>query len=330
MHQIEPEDIALGTVERHESEPVSWHGLESVRENLATDNCGLAEMKVESLEMQVMRNGEPYGSTLRVPAVPHPMEEGKLLFLGKPFESTYRLFDNEEFLAFAQRCFDAAGLDKSLAFTTTLFAGRRVTVAKHIPEADFKDAHGHEIKSYFNLLNSFDGTWPVFANISEIRTVCFNTATANLSEGGATVRHTPDALENFVRRFPDLFATAIQDHKGSANDYLALAEIRLSKSDAEGFFAALIGGSKLSTRANGIIQESLLPLFSKGRGCYGESAADAYNAVTEYYTHNGTVEANSVGGTSDNRKREAKELLLSDSLMEKIEKGKELIAKREI
>ena len=44
------------------------------RENLATDNCGLAEMKVESLEMQVMRNGEPYGSTLRVPAVPHPME----------------------------------------------------------------------------------------------------------------------------------------------------------------------------------------------------------------------------------------------------------------
>ena len=92
----------------------------------------------------------------------------------------------------------------------------------------------------------------------------------------------------------------------------------------------MIGGEKLSTRANGVIQEGLLPLFSKGRGCYGESAADAYNAVTEFYTHNGTVEANSVGGTSDNRKREAKEMLLSDSLMEKIEKGKALVANREI
>ena len=330
MHCIEKEDLALGTVERHQNEPVSWHNLETVREGLATDNCGLAEMKVESLEMQVLRNGETYGATLRVPAVPHPLEDGKLLFLGKPYEASYRLFTNEEFLSFAQRCFDAAGLDKSLAFTTTLFSGRRVTIAKHIPEADFTDAHEHEVKSYFNLLNSFDGTWPVFANISEIRTVCFNTATANLSEGGATVRHTPDALENFIARFPDLFATAIKDHKGSANDYLQMASIPLTKGDAEGFFAALIGGSKLSTRANGVIQEGLLPLFTKGRGCYGESAADAYNAVTEYYTHNGTAEANAVGGTSDNRKREAKSLLLSASLMERIETGKKLLAEREV
>lgn len=330
MHCIEPEDIALGTVERHENEPVSWHGLEKPRAEMTTENCGLRAMKIRRAAVTVALDEIIYPASLIVPCVPHPMpdNEGKLLFLGKPFEpETYELFDNDEFLNLAAECFKAAGLDNSIAFTTTLNAGRRATLAKRIPEADFKDATGHEIATYFNLLNSFDGSWQLFANVSEIRTVCYNTATANIAEGGFTVRHRPEAIAQFVANFPQLFAAAVETHKGSANDYLMMGNEGMTQADATAFFAALLcKGERLSTRSANLANEELLSLFVRGKGNYGKTRADAYNAITEYYTHNGTAEANAPGGTSDNRKREAKALLLSDKLNVEIERGRKLLA----
>ena len=326
-HKIEPEDLAMGTIERHESESVSWHALETVRNGLSVDNCGLREMAVEAAPCVVTFKGVEFPSSFNVPAVEHPIKTGELLFLGKPYDASYALFTPRDFVDFAGQCFAEAGLDKSIAFTTSIFAGRRMTIAKRIPESDFSDAHGHKVASYFNLLNSLDGTWPVFANVSEIRTVCYNTATANLMDGGASCKHRPDALGAFVKSFPAIFAEAIKAHEGSANDYLQLANIPMSKNDASYFFAALLTqGAKMSKRAHNQTQEDLMPLFVKGRGCYGASAADAYNAITEHYTHNGTVESNAPGGTGDNRKRAAKEALLSDGLRAMIERGKELVS----
>jgi len=325
-HKIGEIDLALGTVERDASEPKSWHALETEKEGMNTENCNLRKMEIERGQVKITVKGAEYDAPLFVPCIPHPLEAGKLHFLGKPYDpSSYELFDSASFLDFAGECFKAAGMDNSLSFVTTLYDGSRMTLARRLPEADFQDAHGHQINSYINLLNSVDGSWPVFANISEIRTVCYNTATANLMEGGAGCKHTPKALSEFVARFPDTLAEALTAHKGSANEYLQMAEIPLSFTQAQGFFIALLSKGKLSARSHNLVNDNLMPLFVRGKGCYGQTAADCYNAVTEYFTHNSSNEANSPDGSADMKKREARSMLLSDKLMESIEAGKKML-----
>lgn len=327
-HKIGEIDLALKTVERDASEPQSWHGLENVTENLTTENCALRGVNVMRGKVGIiLEDGAEYPAPLQVPCIHHPIENGKLHFLGRPFDpSSYQLFDNREFLDFAGECFKAAGMDNGLSFVTTLYDGSRMTLSRRLPEADFKDAHGHEVASYINLLNSVDGSWPVFANVSEIRTVCYNTATANLMEGGSACKHTPAALSSFIARFPAILAEALAAHKGSANDYLMMADKPLSFTEAQAFFAALLGKGKLSTRSFNVVNENLMPLFLKGRGCYGQTAADAYNAVTEHFTHTASLEANAPDGSADTKKREARQMLLSDKLHESIEAGRKMIA----
>lgn len=327
MHMISDIDLGLKTVQRSENEPVSWHRLETEKVGLSLDDCGLRDMKIGRASLSASADGGEFPSGLEIPYTRHPLNPGELLYVGKPYDKgTYFLLNNDSFLDFAGECFKAAGLDRKLAFTTTLMDGRKTTIAKRIPEADFKDAHGHEVCSYINMFNSFDGSWPLFANNSETRTVCFNTATSNINQGGCVCKHTTKGMEEFLGRFPEIFADAIKGHKGNANDYLKLAGITMNREDAKGFFASLLfgGGDKLSTRATNLITEALLPLFAKGRGCYGESAADAYNAITEHYTHTCTVESNAPGGTADNYKRKAKSMLLSNQLPSLIESGKRL------
>jgi hypothetical protein len=332
-HEISKIDLALGAIERHESEGVSWHGLETVRPGLSVGNCGLRAIDVQPMTL----NARGQETDFRLPYVPHPINAGELLFLAdKPFsKETYELFTPIEFVIFAGECFREAGLDDRIAFTTTLFGGMCQTIAKHIPDADFKDASKHEVKTYVNLLNSLNGKWPLFVNVSETRTVCNNTATANLHEGGASCKHRPEALRAFVKRFPVIFADAIATHKGNANDYLKMAGIEMTKEQATWFFAALLKGGKLdempkedvrlSRKAYNLATDDLMTLFVKGKGNFGVSAADAYNAVTDYCTHNYSAEANAPGGTADDYKRDAKAALLSPTLPAILEKGKKLV-----
>jgi hypothetical protein len=345
MHHIKTEDLKIGAVERHHEQPVSWHGLESVRENLSVANCGLREINVQVGEINMGTQVTPWAA----PYIMNPLtqeefdnvdedekeergdeEYSPVLFLSKPFDrKSYELFTPAQMVDFAGLCFKEAGLDDSIAFTTTLFRGRRQTIAKEITEASFKDGNKHEVKSYINLCNSVDGSWKFFVNISEIRTVCFNTASANIGIGGTSCKHRPDAMAAFLKRFPAIFAQALKDHKSSANDYLRLAGIEMTLEQAQRFFAALLvkgeDDAKLSRVAYNRVEGDLSSLFVKGKGNYGVSAADAYNAVTEYYTHNYSEEANAPGGTADNCKRNAKEMLLSDKLPATLERGKQLL-----
>lgn len=327
MHQITEIDLALGTVERHHEEPESWHGLESVTENLSTENCKLKDLNVKIGDMNVSIDGENLSSQYQIPCIQHPTQEGKLHFLGLPFSDSYKLFTPKEFVEFIGECFKEAGMDNKISFVTTLAEGRKMTVSRALPEADFKDARGYEIKSYINFLNSHDKTWPLFVNISEIRTVCANSASQNLDCGGASCKHTPDALELFIQKFPSTLKAALDGHKNSANDYLLMSEIPFTQNEATYFYSYLLSSGvdsekKLATRGRNVIEEGLIPLFKNGRGIFGENAADVYCAVTEYYTHKGSIESNSSGGSADMKKRTCKSLLLSNKLQEYIEIGR--------
>ncbi len=85
-------------------------------------------------------------------------------------------------------------------------------------------------------------------------------------------------------------------------------------------------GSKLSARAYNLAKDKLMPLFYRGKGCFGRTAADAYNAVTEHFTHECDAESNAEGGTADAYKRQARAILTGDALPETIEKGRKMIS----
>lgn len=335
-HEISEIDLGLGAVERHQEEVSSWHNLEKVRENLSVENCGLREINVKTSNL--VDDGQDTG--FRLPYVQNPIAEGKLYLSDRPFDrETYELFTPVEFVDFVGMCLKEAGLEQKLAFTTTLFSGKCQTVAIHIPDADFTEGKGdYKVRTYANFLNSLNGKWPLFVNTSETRTVCNNTATSNLHRGGASCKHRPDAIRAFIKRFPTIFADAITTHKNSANDYLKLAGLEMSKEQAQAFFAALLTTdrgeeTRISKMVYNLATDTLLSLFVKGAGNFGVSAADAYNAVTDHYTHSMTLEANAPGGTADNYKREAKAALLlgtEEKTVAKyqamIERGKKLLA----
>lgn len=326
-HQITELDLALKTIQRNASEPISWHRLETAVDGLTVSNCGLNQIETKRGNVRVEFDGTSYESPLMVPAIAHPLESGKMHFLAAPFApDTYELFDYREFCAFVAECFKAAGLDDSVSFTTTLFEGKRMTIARRLPEAIFKDGYGHEVITYINFLNSLDKTWPLFVNVSECRTVCNNTATANLAAGGASVKHKPEALRTWIANFPQVLAEAIATHQGNANDYLMMHNRALSFGQAQAFLMALLSGKVLSTTAYNKANTVLAGFNTPALGTYGKTAADVYNAVTHYFTHNGTLEANAQGGTSDFYKREAKSALLSDELDEFIERGEKAMA----
>lgn len=327
MHAITKIDLGLKTIERNATEPVSWHALETAREGLTIGNCNLSQLETKRGNVSVMFDGAAYPSTLIVPAIAHPLESGKMHFLAAPFEpETYELFDYQEFCAFVGECFKAAGLDDSVSFTTTLFEGKRMTIARRLPEAIFKDGYGHEVVTYINFLNSLDKSWPLFVNVSECRTVCNNTATANLATGGASVKHKPEALRAWIANFPLILAEAINTHKGNANDYLQMFERSVTFGQAQAFLMALLSGKVLSTTSYNKANAILSGFNAPSAGTYGKNGADLYNAVTHYFTHHGTQEANSQGGTSDLYKREAKEAILSDSFAETVERGESILA----
>lgn len=351
-------DLALGAIQRDASEPISWHGEETAVENLTIESCKLASLSVQvdamHLATKVPGKGVLKGKLVNgfvdtgysIASLANPLFKGvenesetgettkeekepARIYVSKPYLGTYQLFTPNDFISFVGECLKAAGLPNKLAFTTTLFDGSRMTAAVRLAGADFKDAYGHEVTSYINFLNSMDGTYPLFVNNSEIRTVCNNTATANLNLGGASSRHKPEAMANFVANFPLTLAEAIAQHGNSMNDYLQMAEIEMNAEKALAFFYSLLtqgaGEKRLSTRSYNVSNDELMAQFSNAaKGTYGKSAADAYNAVTYVYSHDTSLESQAPGGSADNRKRLARELLLSATLDAQIERGRKL------
>lgn len=327
-HKITAIDLAIGAVQRHQEESVSWHGLEAVKEDLSTENCGLGEIEVKLGDVKITHEGKEFDSSYKVAFMDHPITEDEILFFSQPFdENTYQLFTPKEFVAFADECFKEANLGNKISFTTTLHEGRQMSISRALPESDFKDARGNEIKTYFNLFNSLDKTIPLFANISEKRTICANTMMSNLNTGGASAKHTPESIASFVKNFPKVLSEAIKEHANSANDYFMMFDIPFSIKQARQFYAYMLAGkeSRIGKRTIDTIESDLLKLFVNGRGTKGENGADVFCAVTEYYTHKFSAEANSINGRAHHFKTLAKSLLLNNNLEQILEQGKKVI-----
>jgi len=175
----------------------------------------------------------------------------------------------------------------------------RVFVSISIKGMDKFKVGKREFLDYLNFGNGHDQTSAVWANASNICTVCDNTFSMNLNaeqEVKIKVKHSKDVvarLENisevidayagtqakFKAEFERLMNEPIKTDK--ARELFAGWMIRSSGGNQERDL-----GPKTLTKV-----ERLTDLFQIGRGNGGENRADAFSAVTDYFTHESTRNA---------------------------------------
>lgn len=154
-------------------------------------------------------------------------------------------------------------------------------------------AGGREFKPFINFGNGHDKSSVLWANTSNVCTVCDNTFQMNLNAvekqvvAAVNARHT----KNVALRLPELGmiirnATVLQQEFALA--FEVLAETKIHDTYAEGLLVGFISqdddATGLTTRAKNIVAR-LMSLFRSGRGNHGETLADLFSAVTDFYTH---------------------------------------------
>ena len=273
--------------DRQEARHMGWHNLTQINEVLDLKNNWLTKWDIQEVGLQTAEGVE----------VPFKILTGTddQEVIGKPFAGTYTPVTNKAFLDMIGEAI--SGVKGAVVESVGSVNNRgRVFVSLSIKGMDKFKVGNREFLDYLNFGNGHDQTSAVWANASNICTVCDNTFSMNLNadqEVKIKVKHSKDVvarLENisevidayagtqakFKAEFERLMNEPIKTDK--ARDLFAGWMIRSSSGNQERDL-----GPKTLTKVNRVTE-----LFESGRGNKGENRADAFSAVTDYYTHEST------------------------------------------
>lgn len=209
--------------------------------------------------------------------------------VGKGYElfqprSAFTFFD--PYLATGQVHLEAGG---------SLRGGRRMWALASIDGADAEVAPADRVRGYFLVYTSFDGSLAHGLKFVAERVVCANTLATALSETGAelTVRHTKGMHEK-IERIQASLDMVRRKFGDSTKAYAAMSKKRVSKEKVKTFFEYVMRKDgtiekETTTRSENKI-DFLMQLLDKQRGSelvptVRGTVWEAYNAVTEYLTH---------------------------------------------
>jgi hypothetical protein len=160
-----------------------------------------------------------------------------------------------------------------------LFASLKVTEGFEVAGRKFDD--------FITVLDSFDKSTALTAKYLNFCTVCNNTFMASLVKGReiGKAKHT-QMLEVNVERL----INAIDGFAGTSNLFQAMLTraytMSCSKDEAKAW-AAGIQGRNMDKGTNALVQKAarIGELFESGRGNEGRTRLDAFQALTEFETH---------------------------------------------
>lgn len=312
-HEISEIDLQEGTED-------AWHHKTIIKAAIDLKDCWLAKWDIVKKNM-FTHNAKGHlvcDEYCKLVA----SDNKEIIIMGKPVhKDTFQPITNAKFLAIVS---DAISRIPGAIVSSVGSVCRRtrVFVSVRIPEQAIFKAAGREFKPYLNFLNSHDQSSPFVAVISFICTVCNNTFTMNLflvekdltginaamkrKELRIKLKHTKNVGEKLAN-VPDVIDAFI----GTVGMFQAAMEVFgktiISLPDAKAFFTGflnrdlpngletlLLSGGKLekeqleavqiSTRRGNQINR-LLELHEKGAGNKGETMADIFSAITDYYSH---------------------------------------------
>ena len=272
--------------DRQQARHMGWHGLTQINKDLNLKDNWLTQWDIQEVPLQTVDGVE----------VPFKILAGTddNQFIGKPYAGTYTPVTNKQFLDMIGDAI--SGVKGAVIESVGSVCNRgRVFVSVSIKGMDKFKVGNRQFNDYLNFGNGHDQTSAVWANASNICTVCNNTFTINLNEGRdikIKVKHSKDValrLEN-IAEVIDAYAGTQAKFKA---EFERLMNEPLKTDTARNLFAGWMirsnsdEGRDLGPKTLAKVNR-LTDLFQIGKGNAGENRADAFSAVTDYYTHEST------------------------------------------
>ena len=215
--------------------------------------------------------------------------------------SRYVPLQNEHSFDFFQPFVDSGLVQLETA--GSLQDGKKIWVLARIVDkgSDIKIAGDDSVRKFVMLSNSHDGTTSIRVGFTPVRIVCANTLRAAHNADVSKllrIRHTRNAQSALtdIQNAVDLIN---QEFTATAELYRSMARKQVNQSDLKKYVKTVLGHAgiedkDLSTRAQNQISR-VISLFEYGRGNQLPGVKGtvwaAYNAVTEYLTHEATSDA---------------------------------------
>jgi hypothetical protein len=264
----------------------AWHGLTEVEDTIDVNNNWLTEWDIDRRGLY-LPGGEPTEFDMIVAT-------DDCMPIGRPMTKTYKPVTNATFLDLVRSAIDAIKGAEVVSVGSVCNRGR-VFVTVKIKGHDTFQAGGRTFNDFLNFGNSHDQSSTIWVNNTNVCTVCDNTFTYNFRTGAvAKAVHRGNMDEKIVDMSKALDAyLGTQEHFRKQFDILHSQKI--NEGDTQRLFTGFVLRHKsmkdlekgVSTRSTNRIGH-LMDLFQNGAGNRGETVADAFSAVTDYYTHSST------------------------------------------
>jgi len=293
----------IKTHDKQQGVKVAWHSLTEVKDKITLDDNWLTEWDLRPIPLE--KHGKPSKWTILECSDQPDLE------IGQPYNpATFKPIDNKAFLELVRD--SIAGTEHRIVSVGSVRNRGRVFLSLELNGMEEFESAGRKFSAYLNYGNGHDKSSVLWANTSNTCTVCDNTFGMNLLsvENKKVTSDTDDIslsqrhCKNVIMKLPamaQLIDKAIGVQAKFKHEFDRLGNFDSTFSKTQSLFAGFIGRNQpdttkaMSTRATNTV-DTLLNLFTKGRGNNGRTLADAFSAVTDYYTH-----ASSGNGTNPNR-----------------------------
>ncbi len=268
--------------DRQEGRSVAWHNLTKIKADLDLSNNWLTEWDINQRQLQLDGTDIPF-------KILTGTDDGQII--GKPFAGSYTPVTNKQFLDMIQEAI--SGIKGVVVESVGSVNNRgRVFVSISIKGMDKYVIGKREFNDYLSFGNGHDQTCAVWANASNICTVCDNTFQMNLNgdnEVKCKVKHSKDVvarLDNIIEiidaycgtqaKFKAEFERLLNEPMKVDNARNLYAGWFIRSNNGEGTDL----GPKTLKKVNRVTE-----LFESGRGNTGSNRADAFSAITDFYSH---------------------------------------------
>lgn len=201
-------------------------------------------------------------------------------------KNRYRCLQNREIFNWFQPFIDEGGCQ----FETcgSLKGGSVVWVLATLAMNDLEVGQD-KIKPYLQFSSSHDGSQVTRIGFVPIRTVCWNTLSANLCNKESQLLRIPHTESQHValHKVRDIINLATQTFEATVEDCRKLVACKVNREDVREYVRVVFefaDDEKISTRSANVLKH-VTDLCYVGVGNSGETAWDAYNGVTQYLTH---------------------------------------------
>ena len=270
--------------DKQQGREMGWHQLTEINTNLGLDNNWLTDWDIERRRLQLDGVDTEYNILVA-------SDDGQVI--GKPFADSYRPITNADFLKLIKDSITGIKGIKVESIGSVCNRGR-VFVSLSLKDSSSYKIGDRQFNDFLNFGNGHDQSSVLWANNTNVCTVCNNTFSYNLqnndSEVDVRVFHRGD-VELKVSNMAEI----IDAHLGCQALYKAeferLMKIDITPSNARNLFTGWSlrndNDKEISTRGLNKVNR-MTELFVSGKGNSGKNRADAFSAVTDFYTHEST------------------------------------------